>query len=101
MTVSIILSLLRQPSFPGLWQPYYKPCADDIAIFIAPILGRNPALMRFDDLARDGQAQARMAAETLGLRPLGVETVEDGVEFAVGDAWPFIVHGQFDHTAGF
>ena len=69
----------REPS-GGARQPDHEPCAHHAADLVDPVLRRDPAAQRLEDLPADRQAQPGMLAEMLACRPLGVEPVKDAVE---------------------
>src|SRR5689334_3389534 len=62
---------------------------------VRAVLALDGAAMRFDDLARDGEAQARMVAEMLALGAVGVKALEDARDIAA-DARALVAHRDGD-----
>src|SRR5690606_16383268 len=60
------------------------------------VLRRQPAAMRLDDLAADGQAEAGILAESLAGRPVGVEALEYAVDRVDADAGAVVVDRDDD-----
>src|SRR6202022_1159665 len=62
------------------------------------VLGTDTSAMRFDDLARDRQAEAGVLAEAL-MRTVGVETLEDALHRFRLDAGAVVVDCDLDRVA--
>src|SRR6185437_10427869 len=83
-----------------LGQPHDEPCAEHAAGGVAAVLGTDAPAQRLDDLPADRQAEAGMLAETLALRALRIEPVENMLEPILGDAGAVILDADLHHAAG-
>ena len=56
---------------------------------VGAVLGADRALVRFDDLPRDREAETGVVAEMLGVGTVGIEALEDAAHVAA-DARTFV-----------
>src|ERR1700730_2236292 len=90
------------PSHPASRQGQF----DDEARAAAPplgvvlVLGPDAPAMAHQDLTRDGQAQARILAEAVFGRPLGIEALKYPLQIVVRDSRSVIFHRGTHMSAG-
>ena len=89
----------RAPATPGMRRSRSSTCSScaEPPPGLLAVARPDAAAVGIDDLARDAQAQPGVLADrAVGLRPVGIEALEDVLELVRGDAGPVVLHDDLD-----